>query len=104
MASVIVRRGPRAGRLILTVSDAATGGALAGTVQVWRRGNRNEGLQVAVPSNHELLVPPETELGLEVRAPGYETWTYPGDAKPDQPTLAIQSGGSQQISIKLHSQ
>jgi hypothetical protein len=78
-ATVVVTLGPKAGKISGAISDSVTGKPIPNaSIRIWRWDNENNFLQRSTQSNYDILVPANVQVGIEIRAPGYEAWRYPG--------------------------
>jgi hypothetical protein len=99
---LVVRIGPRAGLIVGSISDAATGKPVKARVEMRHVKNENNFLRNSVNPNFRLLVPPDAKITFTVSADGYETWYYPGyiGAVAAAP-LTLRSGEEKTLDIKL---
>jgi len=94
--------GPKAGILIGTIDDAVSGNALGQTSgpQLWILPAAEEGR----PSNRfagprcTALIPPDADLDLEIRAPGYQLWRFTAHSRK---ALRMKSGERRTLRIRL---
>src|SRR5579872_6619356 len=92
----------RAAVLSGVVTDSVSNDPVRATFLL-RRANHPEILLAGeFPSNYRILVPSDTDIRMEVAAPGYKTWYYPGtiDPKETQP-LHIKGASKLQRDIQL---
>ena len=100
---VLVILGPKAGRVIGTITDGATGEPINAGVRIWRWTDGNEFLQSSSSAQLQLLIPPSTGIGLEIRAPGYDPWRYPGDiGVPQGQPLMLKPEETVNLNVKLN--
>jgi len=100
-ADILVIIGPKAATISGSISDAKTGQPMGANIRIWRLDHESDFIAVSVPANYELLVPPGADIGVEVSAPGYETWRYPADAQFSAKSLRIESGGKRHIDVGI---
>jgi hypothetical protein len=65
--------GPKAGTVTGTITDASTGVPLNAELRI-RALSSDRFVGQSVKSQFQSLIPPDTDLELEVRAPGYQPW------------------------------
>lgn len=86
-ATVVVVVDPKAGKLTGSISDYLTGQPLShAVIKVWIW-NDVKFFQMSTRSEYSILIPPGTQVGIEIQAPGYEPWRYPGAGSSAQPLL-----------------
>lgn len=92
----------KAGVLTGIVTDAVSNDPVPATFLLRRADHPEKLLFVEAASHYRILVPSDTDVKLEVAAPGYETWYYPGtmDWKESSP-LRIRGTGQIQLDIQL---
>jgi|SRR5579872_2033311 len=92
----------RAVWLIGVVTDSVSNDPIDATFLL-RRANHPENLLSAdLPASYRLLVPLDVDVKLEVAAPGYKTWYYPGtDDWDDSSPLHIKRTGPMELNIQL---
>lgn len=93
-AKVRIRLGPKAGILSGSVRDADTGAPVNAGFKLIRAASPNDWLSTSEPSSYRVLVPPATDVLIQVSAPGYKTWTPSGP-------LRLQSGKEMYLDIPL---
>lgn len=108
-ANVVLVLGPRAGILYGTVLDKATGQAIVSQHAlhfiVSKVSNRQDSIEFSGPAKFRWLIPPETEVNVEVVAEGYKPWVYTGT--PGRfPTEAVrlEPGAKKILNIRLEPQ
>jgi hypothetical protein len=92
---------PKAGVLDASeVVDAMTGAPVQATVKLRRL---DSGYWMSTSSTFKnILVPPDTAVAVEVSAPGYTTWYYPGSADESRSgTISLQPSQRMMISVAL---
>ena len=101
-AFVLVVIGPKSARITAGVTDSATGAQVSHTrIRVWRW-KQTSSLAENLEPSFRVLIPSDVEIGLEVSAPGYERWFYPGDPSwPQGKPLLVKSGETLPVDIKL---
>lgn len=99
---ILVRIGPPAGVLSGSVTDAVTHVAVNASFLLRRTATPGEWVSVGQRAEYRLLIPPSTEVSMEVSAPGYKTWYYsgPSDTQNRQP-LQLKSGEVAELDIHL---
>jgi hypothetical protein len=107
---VVVTIGPKAGTLIGTIGDAVTGkavnpisDAVTGTpasVELRLQPATEEGrpFNRVVGPRFTTLIPPDADLELEIRAPGYQLWRF--SAHSGKP-FRMKSGTKRTLQIRL---
>ncbi len=99
-SSVTVILGPRSGVISGTVKDAVTGLPLSATFHLWRIAEPGAWIRTSAGSPYRMLVPAGIRVGLEVTAPGYQTWRYFESGAGNEPsTLKLES--NQQVTIDV---
>jgi hypothetical protein len=103
-ATVAIRLGPKAGTLFGWVTDAVTGALLdpcAELALVKEPDNLLTGRGIVRP-RYKVLIPPGTEVKMEVWEEGYKTWYYPGtqNQSASRP-LRLASGERKKLDIRL---
>ena len=102
MAAVVVVIGPKAGLVSGSILDAFTGTPISDArIHICLWSNRAFLAASTLPDYH-ILVPPDTEVGFEVHAPGYRPWRYPADPRREVTLpLSVKSGEETKLDIKL---
>ena len=102
VANANLKIGPKAGVLTGSVTDKVTGKAIDPAFMLRRAKNPANFLSTSGASQYRLLLPPETEVTLEVSADGYETWLYtdPSDSLKPMP-IRLASGAEMRLDIQL---
>jgi len=108
-ATIVLVLGPRAGVLCGTVLDKATGHAIisqhAPHFIVRKVSSRADSIELAGPAKFRWLLPPATEVTLEVYAEGYKPWVYAEPSSPLTPMpFRIESGEEKNLNIMLEPQ
>jgi hypothetical protein len=108
-ATIVLVLGPRAGVLCGTVLDKATGHAIisqrAPHFIVRKVSNRADSIEFVGPAKFRWLLPPATEVTLEVFAEGYKPWVYAEPSSPLTPMpFRIESGEEKTLNIMLEPQ
>lgn len=102
-----VKIGPRAGVLKGAVYDASLGAPVRPSFHLWHMSEPNRlqphrWLDMSAGSPFRLLIPANTNVGVEVSAKGYEPWYYPGSSSPSElQPLNLKSGEERTIDIRL---
>jgi hypothetical protein len=103
VADLVLIVGPKAGMITGSISDAVTGNPLHANFHLWRIKDSHSSLEQSAPSEFQVLIPPNVEVGISVQAPGYHEWYYPGT--PDAASLAshlvLRSGQKMAIDVRL---
>ncbi len=107
LVDVRVTIGPKAAVLMGSITDASTGKPIFNPrIRIWRWTDgvdRNtEFRDGSAHANYRLLIPPSKEVGLEISAEGYETWSYRGESGGEKPfPLYLPSGAQKTINVQL---
>jgi hypothetical protein len=103
-ATVAIRLGPKAATLFGSVTDALTGAWLdpcAELALVKEPDNLLTGRGIVRP-RYKVLIPPGTEVKMEVWGEGYKTWYYPGTQNQSaSKPLRLASGQRKRLNIRL---
>ena len=98
---VKVRIGPKAARLTWTISDAVTGGYVNNPTVSLKCLGRGE-IGGNIPGDKGHLVPSKTAVMVEVSAPGYRTWYYPGTSdEKKRKGVKLAPASERTLDIKL---
>jgi hypothetical protein len=101
VANVTIKVGPAPAEVILDAVDRSTGNPVGAFVVRWIR-VEDDGPVASTESNkNRVFVPPNTDLLLTVRSPGYERWFYTDFSAPSKPILRLASGERKTISVEL---
>ena len=78
-ADIRIQLGPKAGTITGSVTNAVNGAPLNSSFKLMRSSAPDKWLSTSVPPTYRVLIPPSTDVLLEVTAPGFETWrpTHP---------------------------
>lgn len=78
--TIIIRLGPKAGVLVGTVAEVVSNTPLSPCVEFRRASEPNNFLRVSgsVKPQYKLLIPPDTDILVNISLDGYKTWYYPG--------------------------
>lgn len=100
-ATVIIRLGPKAGVLLGTVIDAVTKAPLRPCVEFRRSAEPHNFLSGSglVEPTYKLLVPPDTDILVNIYLDGYKTWYFPGTFEKEKQQL--RPGEKKVAGIKL---
>jgi hypothetical protein len=102
---VIVRLGPKAGRLLIRVIDAKTKQPIRDvSVALNHKGKRKTLFRSGTTrpdGRFDLLIPPSIPINVVLSAPGYKTWHYVNAESADRDAVRIQSGSSRKIIVEL---
>lgn len=77
-ANLIVKIGPRAGIIRGMVRSAATGQPVDVALLLRRASAPQNWMSISEPPNFKAQIPADTDVILEVSAPGYRTWYFGG--------------------------
>jgi hypothetical protein len=105
-ATVVLVLGPVAGVLTGTIIDRTTGKAIvprhASRFIVKKVSDPEDSIEFSGPAKFRWLIPPATEVTLEVSAEGYKPWS---DRDPSNPSkllpLRLESGEEKTLTIEL---
>jgi hypothetical protein len=108
-ANVVLVLGPRAGVLCGTVLDKTTGQAIISQHALHfiarKVSNRADSVEFVGPAKFRWLIPPATEVTLELVAEGYKPWVYAETSSPLTPKpLLLESGEEKILNIRLEPQ
>ena len=104
---VILRIGPRPGILNLSLRDKETGefvwsAQIHLSVASRKLGSSGTGnFEKSESSGLRVPIRPNSDVILEVSAPGYKTWFYTDPTTPSQRTLRLESDEQRSISVEL---
>ena len=103
-AAALVVIGPKAGTVSGTITDAVTGAPL--NAGLWIRTSPDNGrfVQESTSSHFTFLIPPDADLELEVRAPGYQLWRSSVDGGLRGKPFRIKSEEKRTLEIRLWSE
>jgi hypothetical protein len=105
-ASVSIPLGPKAGVLVLKVTNAVTGAPIADPKIILREAaNPTQFLSTGLSKSASVLLPADEDILLEVRADGYRLWQLPtpiGSARPKP--LHLQSSERVTLSVDMQPQ
>lgn len=102
VADVVVVVGPKAGVLSGSVKDATTGAPVPASLQILRRNSPMPFIvSQSVPPQFSVLIPPESDLDIEVRAPGYRVWRYSLDGGSRGAPLRARSEERRTLDVSL---
>jgi hypothetical protein len=103
-ATAMVQLGPKAGVLVGTVTDAATGAPLNPCVYFKRASDPNNFLSGTgvVNAKYRVLVPSNTDVAMKISLEGYKPWYYPGTPDKSASTpVRLQPAQEQTLDIRL---
>ena len=105
-ALVVLVLGPRAGVLSGTVLDKVTGRAIVSRhalhFVVRKVSRREDSIEFLGPAKFRWLIPPVTEVTLEVIAEGYKPWLYADPSNPSKPLpFRLESGEEKTLNVEL---
>jgi len=86
--------GPRCGVLTGSVTNALNGAPVNSGLRLSRADNPQEWMSISMPPKYRVLLPPSTDVLLQVSAPGFKTWT------PPEP-VHLRSGEQMRLDIAL---
>jgi hypothetical protein len=93
-AEVRFQLGPKAAILRGCITNLLTGAPLDAAFKLTRAAPPNKWISTSVAPNYRVLLPPSTDILLEVTAPGFGTWTSPHP-------LRLQPGSETRLNISL---
>jgi hypothetical protein len=97
-----IQLGPKAGILTGSVTDAITGAPVNAGFKLIRSGDLKKEISTSLPSGYRVLLPPSTDVLLEVSARGYQTWHYGGPSDPSKrPALRLEPGSRMRLDIPM---
>jgi hypothetical protein len=100
-ARVVLTVGPRPGELKLTVKEKTTGQFLQSFNLLWITVDAtNWVISSDSTAGKPVLIPPDTDLIVEVSAAGYRKWSYL-DPSNSQPILRLASGERKELTVEL---
>ena len=105
--SVMVRLGPRASQLLISLIDANTKQVISDAEVVMNHVKEPKTLlksgsnQTSGPFRFNLLVPPLVPINLEISAPGYKNWRYRSGASKSKGELQLEPGSVKRITVQL---
>jgi hypothetical protein len=89
-ASRFVSIGPKAGTITGVIADITTGKTISTAgIRIWRWDNEKHYLDSSTEPEYRILVPANVATGIEIHAPGYQTWRH------------VSAGGSSESSPLL---
>ena len=110
-ATVVLRLGPKAGRLLPSVTDKFTGEPIIDFEVRWTifdpdapniSSSGGQGISHGIRG---AIVPPEKYLVLTISAPGYKQWIYRDPSDPSRPAfLRLQAGEEKELTVELEPQ
>lgn len=100
-AEVLVAIGPKAGVMTGTVKDALTGAPVDGTLLVRLSKDNGRLFGMGISPQFRVLLPPELDLELEVRAPGYQLWRFSVNGDSQGSPLHMKSEEKRGLDIRL---
>lgn len=101
VANVTIKIGPSPAEIVLDVVDRSTGNPVSAFVVRWIRIDDNGPVAATDSNKNHVFVPPNVELLLTVRSPGYERWFYTDVSAPSRPILRLAFGERKAISVEL---
>lgn len=105
-ASVVLVLGPRSGALSGTVLDKVTGKAIVSRQAlhfvVRKVSSREDSIEFLGPAKFRWLIPPVTDVTLEVIAEGYKPWLYADPSNLSKPLpFRLESGEEKNLDVEL---
>jgi len=76
-ADLAIKLGPKAGVVTGSTTDLLNGAPVDARFKLTRAASPEKWLSMSAPPNFIILVPPSTEILLEVSSPGFKTWSPP---------------------------
>jgi hypothetical protein len=103
--NVIVRLGPKLGRLVITVLSARTKQSIRdASVVLNHKGKpktRFESGATNPDGTFDLLIPTDVAINVTVSAPGYKTWRYVNEKSTERDAIRVRSGSSRRVFVEL---
>jgi hypothetical protein len=97
-----IQLGPKGGLLMGSVTNAVSGAPVKAGFKLVRAGDTDKWISTSPPAEYRVLLPPSTDVFLEVSAPGYETWYYGGPSDPSRrPPLHLKSGSQMRLDVPM---
>lgn len=93
-AEVRIQLGPKAGVLTGSITNALTGAPIPASLMIRRAASPSKWLSPGVATGYRVLLPPSTDVLLEVSAPGFKTQKFPSP-------LNLQPGAEMHLDIAL---
>jgi hypothetical protein len=110
-ATVVLELGPKAGRLIPSVTDKFTGKPIIDFEVSWTifdsdaPNSSSSGGQAIGQGVRGAIVPPEKDCVLEISARGYKNWFYHDPSDPSRPAfIRLQPGEEKELLVELEPQ
>lgn len=101
-ATLIISIGPPAGVLKGLTKNAATNEAVRATFLLRRAANPDNWISLAQQAEYRVLLPPATDVILEISAPGFKTYYYAGESDPlRRSPMRLASGVEMKFEIQL---
>jgi hypothetical protein len=100
-AGIVVKVGPKAGLVIGTVKDAATGAPLDAVLRFHPSSDNGRFIEQSISPQFDLLMPPDADLELEINAPGYLPWRSSVDNYQNGKPFRIKSEEKRTLEIRL---
>ncbi len=105
-ATVVLVLGPRAGVLRGRVLDKTTGTTITSQHAlhfiVRKVSNREDSIEFVGSTRFRWLLPPATDVTLEVVADGYKPWIYADPSNPSVPlSFRLESGEERTLNVEL---
>jgi len=98
-ANVILNLGGRPGELSIVVTDKASGKPVAPCTARSIQGDHT--FINACETQFTLRLRPDTDVMIQVSAPGYKNWYYIDPNDPSQPVLRLKSGEQKSLEVEL---
>lgn len=100
VAKLQLKLSPKAGLLFGVVKDASTGQPVDPRIKLFRARDTRKWISVGAASNYSALLPPATEVAIEVSANGYKTRSY-GSAGSGSKPLRLRAGQKKRLDVML---
>jgi hypothetical protein len=97
---VLVVIGPKAGTVTGTITDASTGAPLSAELRI-RPTSSDRFVEQSVGSQFNSLIPPDADLDLEIRAPGYQLWRSSVDNYQAGKPFRMKSEEKRTLEVRL---
>lgn len=101
-ADITLKVGPPAGVMSGSVTDAVTSAPVPAGFLLRRISDPDNWISMSERPEYRILLPPGTDVSLEVSAPGYKTWYYGGASDTlKRPPIRLESGKEMKLDIQL---
>lgn len=100
-AQVLVVIGPKAGVIVGSLTDAATGAPVDASLRIRLSNDNGRFFEPGVGPQFSVLIPPNADLEVEARAPWYRLWRFSVDGNRRGSPLRVKSGERRALNIRL---